>query len=80
MVVRKGSNLKTYRYFGIFKSQPISHFLQMMEVRDVGEMRELHRPEPHQHISQRLDNSVFVRHTVYRVGRPLAVAKVPQQE
>lgn len=52
----------------------------MREVRDVGKMRELHRPEPHQHISQRLDNSVFVRHTVYRVGRPLAVAKVPQQE
>lgn len=25
MVVRKGSNLKTYRYFGIFKNQPISH-------------------------------------------------------
>ena len=23
---------------------------------------------------------MFVRHTVYRVGRPLAVAKVPQQE
>lgn len=54
MVVRKGSNLKTHRYFGIFKNQPISHFLQMREVRDVGEMRKLHRPEPHQHISQRL--------------------------
>ena len=59
MVGRKSSNLKTYRLFGIFNNQPISHFLQMREVRDMGEMRELHRPEAHQHISQRL---TFIGH------------------